>query len=78
MLGHRQAFTWIDEWCDMSIDDVREYEKKMHAETNEKMLLKNDNESTPSSPKLSTPTGSIPSSPKSPNDSVNKSWFTWS
>lgn len=78
LLGHRQAFTWIDEWYEMSIDDVREYEKKMHAETNEKMLLKNDNESIPSSPKLSTPTGSIPSTPKSPNDSANKSWFNWS
>lgn len=78
LLGHRQAFTWIDEWYDMSIDDVREYEKKMHAETNEKVQIKSDNESIPSSPKSVTPSGSIPSSPKSPNESANRSWFSWS
>ncbi|XP_055373131.1 cytoplasmic phosphatidylinositol transfer protein 1 [Condylostylus longicornis] len=37
LLGHRQAFTWIDEWIDMTIDDVREYEKQKHEETNEKL-----------------------------------------
>lgn len=38
LLGHRQAFTWIDSWLDMSIDDVREYEKGAQAETNAKVL----------------------------------------
>eukprot|EP00117_Sycon_ciliatum_P028656 scpid76748/ scgid22978/ Cytoplasmic phosphatidylinositol transfer protein 1; Retinal degeneration B homolog beta len=28
LLGHRQAFAWIDEWHGMTLDDVREYEKK--------------------------------------------------
>ncbi|CAD7088095.1 unnamed protein product [Hermetia illucens] len=37
LVGHRQAFTWIDEWYDMTIADVREYESKMQAETNEKL-----------------------------------------
>lgn len=37
LLGHRQAFTWIDNWIDMSIDDVREYEKRLQAETNKKL-----------------------------------------
>lgn len=37
LLGHRQAFTWIDSWIDMSIEDVREYEKRLQAETNKKM-----------------------------------------
>lgn len=39
LLGHRQAFTWIDNWIDMTIDDVREYEKQLQAETNKKMAL---------------------------------------
>lgn len=37
LLGHRQAFTWIDDWIDMTIDDVREYEKRLQAETNKKL-----------------------------------------
>ncbi|XP_061778850.2 cytoplasmic phosphatidylinositol transfer protein 1-like [Nerophis lumbriciformis] len=37
LLGHRQAFAWVDEWIDMSLDDVRDYEKKMHEETNVKV-----------------------------------------
>lgn len=39
LLGHRQAFAWIDEWLDMSIADVREFELKAQAETNAKVLL---------------------------------------
>ncbi|XP_062545091.1 cytoplasmic phosphatidylinositol transfer protein 1 isoform X1 [Armigeres subalbatus] len=38
LLGHRQAFTWIDEWHWMSIDDVREYEHKKQEEANQKVL----------------------------------------
>lgn len=37
LLGHRQAFAWIDEWYGMSIDDLREYEARMQAETNKKL-----------------------------------------
>lgn len=40
LLGHRQAFTWIDEWIDMSIQDVREYERQIQEETNQKLALK--------------------------------------
>lgn len=38
LLGHRQAFAWIDEWIDMTKEDVREYENKIYAETNQKVL----------------------------------------
>ena len=38
LLGHRQAFAWIDEWYGMTEEDVRVYEAKMQAETNEKVL----------------------------------------
>ncbi|XP_037953059.1 cytoplasmic phosphatidylinositol transfer protein 1 [Teleopsis dalmanni] len=37
LLGHRQAFTWLDEWLGMTLEDVREYEKQKQAETNEKL-----------------------------------------
>lgn len=38
LLGHRQAFTWIDDWYGMSLDDVRAYESRIHAETNAKLV----------------------------------------
>lgn len=38
LLGHRQAFTWIDEWFNMTLEDVREYERKIQEETNQKVL----------------------------------------
>uniref|UniRef100_A0A336LZK0 Cytoplasmic phosphatidylinositol transfer protein 1 n=1 Tax=Culicoides sonorensis TaxID=179676 RepID=A0A336LZK0_CULSO len=38
LLGHRQAFAWIDEWVNMTIDDVREYERRVQEETNIKVL----------------------------------------
>ncbi|XP_070579315.1 cytoplasmic phosphatidylinositol transfer protein 1-like [Ptychodera flava] len=37
LLGHRQAFAWIDEWIDMTKEDVRNYEKKLQEETNQKV-----------------------------------------
>lgn len=38
LLGHRQAFTWIDQWYEMDIDAVRAYEKRQQEETNQKVL----------------------------------------
>lgn len=38
LLGHRQAFTWVDQWYDMDLAAVREYEKKLQEETNKKVL----------------------------------------
>jgi hypothetical protein len=38
LLGHRQAFTWIDQWYDMDIEAVRAYEKQQQEETNQKVL----------------------------------------
>jgi hypothetical protein len=37
LVGHRQAFAWVDEWYDMIMDDVQEYEKNMHEQTNIKV-----------------------------------------
>ncbi|CAG5129951.1 unnamed protein product [Candidula unifasciata] len=38
LLGHRQAFAWIDEWIEMSMDDLREYETLTNEATNKKVL----------------------------------------
>lgn len=38
LLGHRQAFAWIDDWHGMTEEDVREFEMKMQEETNKKVL----------------------------------------
>ncbi|KAK3551243.1 hypothetical protein QTP70_013985 [Hemibagrus guttatus] len=40
LVGHRQAVAWIDEWHGMSLEEVREFEKQLQQETNQKM--KND------------------------------------
>ncbi|XP_066139866.1 cytoplasmic phosphatidylinositol transfer protein 1 isoform X2 [Euwallacea fornicatus] len=34
LLGHRQAFAWMDEWIDMSMDDVRKYEIELQDQAN--------------------------------------------
>ncbi|TSK62599.1 Cytoplasmic phosphatidylinositol transfer protein 1 [Bagarius yarrelli] len=52
LLGHRQAFAWVDEWIDMDLDDVREYEKQMHEKTNIKVCHEQQEHSTNSSPSL--------------------------
>lgn len=38
LLGHKQAFTWLDEWYGMTMNDIREYERDIQAETNKKVL----------------------------------------
>ncbi|CAM4699195.1 unnamed protein product [Leuciscus chuanchicus] len=48
LVGHRQAVAWIDEWHGMTIEQVREYERKQQEETN--CQLKSDITSTDSAP----------------------------
>lgn len=62
LLGHRQAFTWIDEWYTMTIDDVRQYEHDMQMETNAKLKATLPSSSIPTTP--TTPT--TPNTSKSP------------
>merc|ERR1711953_1660055 len=47
LVGHRQAFAWIDEWFGMSLQDVRDYEVKMQEETNEKVKMAGSAPPTP-------------------------------
>ncbi|OCT60841.1 hypothetical protein XELAEV_18046863mg [Xenopus laevis] len=37
LIGHRQAFAWVDEWYDMTMDEVREYERTTQEATNRKI-----------------------------------------
>ncbi|XP_048847118.1 cytoplasmic phosphatidylinositol transfer protein 1-like isoform X2 [Brienomyrus brachyistius] len=37
LLGHRQAFAWVDEWIDMTMEEVREYERATQEATNQKL-----------------------------------------
>ncbi|XP_069605273.1 cytoplasmic phosphatidylinositol transfer protein 1 [Ranitomeya imitator] len=37
LIGHRQAFAWVDEWYDMTLEDVRHFEKNMQFKTNIKV-----------------------------------------
>ncbi|XP_066546007.1 cytoplasmic phosphatidylinositol transfer protein 1 [Amia ocellicauda] len=39
LVGHRQAFAWVDEWYNMSMEEVREYERETQEATNEKIGL---------------------------------------
>jgi len=43
LAGHRQAFAWIDDWYDMTFEDVRAFEKQLQEETNKKVMGSNEN-----------------------------------
>jgi len=86
LVGHRQAFAWIDEWFGMTIEDVREYEEKMQQETNEKVRQKGSEPSTPqpieeeaggSTPAFITPNSTPANTPTSPTGGQKKGWFSW-
>ncbi|XP_043936343.1 cytoplasmic phosphatidylinositol transfer protein 1-like isoform X2 [Protopterus annectens] len=45
LVGHRQAVAWIDEWIDMSMEDVRNFEKELQEETNKKVISSTETDS---------------------------------
>uniref|UniRef100_A0A0K2VJ59 Phosphatidylinositol transfer protein N-terminal domain-containing protein n=1 Tax=Lepeophtheirus salmonis TaxID=72036 RepID=A0A0K2VJ59_LEPSM len=67
LVGHKQAFAWIDDWYGMTESEVRDYESIMQSETNDKVKC-----SAPTTPT----TLSDPDTPGSA--SSQKSWFSWS
>jgi len=86
LVGHRQAFAWIDEWFGMTLQDVRDYESKMQEETNEKVRQKGSEPSTPqpveeeaggSTPNFVTPNSTPANTPTSPTGGQKKGWFSW-
>jgi len=86
LVGHRQAFAWIDDWIDMSIEDVRDFERKMQQETNEKVCREASQPNTPepleneaggTTPNFATPPDT-PQNCSSPQSAGKKGWFNWS
>lgn len=81
LLGHRQAFAWIDDWYSMTLEDVRSYESTMHDKTNCLVQQPGEAQATEVS-ELGTPTSRTPTSPNTPNtpktpESAKKSMFSW-
>lgn len=93
LLGHRQAFAWIDDWYGMTLDDVRVYEGQMQHETNTK-IVGNVEPDTAAAKDVdeqhladgtikagstsSTPAAHTPTTPNTPCTPKSKSWFSWS
>ncbi|KAI8501007.1 hypothetical protein Bbelb_211020 [Branchiostoma belcheri] len=40
LVGHRQAFAWVDEWYGMGMEDVRDFEQRLQEETNQREILR--------------------------------------
>ncbi|XP_063239159.1 cytoplasmic phosphatidylinositol transfer protein 1 [Bacillus rossius redtenbacheri] len=93
LLGHRQAFAWIDEWHGMTLEDVRAYEGEMQKETNTKVGVSAE-APAPAEGEEAAAAGSrggealpleagrdevVPASPGAPASPKSpKSWFSWS
>ncbi|GBP23237.1 Cytoplasmic phosphatidylinositol transfer protein 1 [Eumeta japonica] len=77
LLGHRQAFTWMDDWYDMTIEDL-----KISMENSEPGSISEEDKSSETSSKPETPKS--PKTPQTPKSSTitpsqeAKSWFSWS
>lgn len=87
LVGHIQAFAWIDEWFGMTLQDVRDYEARMQEETNEKVRQKGSEPNTPqpledeaggTTPNFVTPNSTPANTPTSPTGGNKKGWFSWS
>ncbi|KAJ1071953.1 hypothetical protein K5549_013820 [Capra hircus] len=62
LIGHRQAFAWVDEWYDMTMDEVREFERATQEATNKKIGVFPPAISISSTPLLPSSVRSAPSS----------------
>jgi len=80
LVGHRQAFAWIDEWFGMSLQDVRDYENRMQEETNEKVKMAGSAPPTPQPLEEEaggSAYGTPASTPTTPGGSQKRGWFSW-
>ncbi|XP_050294595.1 cytoplasmic phosphatidylinositol transfer protein 1 [Anthonomus grandis grandis] len=73
LLGHRQAFAWMDEWIEMTMEDVRKYESQLQQQTNS--LLKETSHKV--AEEGASESLSIPVTPKSPKSPSKKGYFGW-
>lgn len=83
LVGHRQAFAWIDDWIDMSYPDVRKYEMRVQAETNSLVQTGGDPEKCADAAQEDTAasgdaeTRSEPrSEPRTPLEGYFSGWFS--
>ncbi|XP_035387077.1 cytoplasmic phosphatidylinositol transfer protein 1b [Electrophorus electricus] len=53
LVGHRQAVAWVDEWHGMSLEGVREFEKRLQQETNSKLKSEHFDSAAPLRPSFS-------------------------
>ena len=62
----------MDQWYEMTEQDVREFEQQMHARTNEKIgaMSKTTESSAPTTPVVLTP--------KEAETPTKRGWFNWS
>lgn len=79
LLGHRQAFAWLDDWYSMSIEDVRVYETTMQNKTNNLVQQPNEkevvNSETIEDDESNVKKSSPNNTPKSPEKKSMFSWF---
>lgn len=84
LLGHRQAFAWVDEWIDMTLEDVRKYEAQLQQQTN--TLLKesqldigNAAEAVEGdeTKEIQSVGLSAPQTPRTPKSPAKKGYFNW-
>ncbi|XP_031419414.1 cytoplasmic phosphatidylinositol transfer protein 1 isoform X1 [Clupea harengus] len=66
LLGHRQAFAWVDEWIDMTMDEVREFERTIQAATNQKIGIFPPSISIGETPRSSLASSGPASAPSTP------------
>ena len=73
LVGHRQAVAWLDQWFNMTEEDVRNFENEMHSMTNEKVL------SQQGPMQISTPASSAPDTVELDEATpTRRGWFSWS
>ncbi|XP_036394161.1 cytoplasmic phosphatidylinositol transfer protein 1b [Megalops cyprinoides] len=51
LVGHRQAVAWTDEWHGMTLDEVRQFERELQEQTNNKVKSTQNNTGSASNPR---------------------------
>uniref|UniRef100_UPI00358F58BA cytoplasmic phosphatidylinositol transfer protein 1 n=1 Tax=Myxine glutinosa TaxID=7769 RepID=UPI00358F58BA len=66
LIGHRQAFAWVDEWYGMSMEEVRHFESTTQEATNKKLGIVTPVICICEPPTLSATHSAPPSTPSTP------------
>lgn len=78
LVGHRQAVAWLDQWIEMTEQDVRKFEEQMHAATNDK--ISSSAKTTTDEVRSSSPSSTPVETPKEETETptAKRGWFSWS